>query len=341
VTRNALAVMRQGNLLGAARAIAVGLEETPGNSDFLKTLQEILGTAEGAAVAAKRSADSAGASDRSKFVDATSHFDLAVGYKRSGRPADAEAAVREYATAEKMYRDAVVVAPPPPPPLVGVGPIVTNAKGLIAQGNLTGAARALVEGLKDNPRNSELTGTIVQLYRAAEDEATNARQAADAAGAKDRPEYADGNARLQTARNSTRTAGPQNAESIVMEFGAAAELYRTAAAKVKTDPRALDELAIRKLLADFTEAYSTMDARRVRRFKPSFTEFPRDLSSTQLTISDIRIALGPDRQTATVTLTTQYKNTFKRGAAPGAQSPGASRFTWRVQRKGDVWILLE
>ena len=55
-----------------------------------------------------------------------------------------------------MYRDAVVVAPPPPPPPVSVAPIVTNAKGLIAQGNLIGAARAIVEGLKDNPKNSDL-----------------------------------------------------------------------------------------------------------------------------------------------------------------------------------------
>ena len=301
MTRNALAVMRQGNLLGAARAIAVGLEETPGNADFQKTLQEILETAEDAAEAAKRSADSAGASGRSEYVNATSHLGSAVDYRRSGRPADAEAAVREYSTAEKMYRDAVVVAPPPPPPPVGVGPIVNNAKGLIAQGNLTGAARALVEGLKDNPKNSELTGTIEQLYRTAEAEATTARNAADAAGAKDRPEYTDGNARLKTARNSTRTAGPQNAESIVIEFGAAADLYRTAAAKAKTarpDPRVVDELAIRKLLTDYVEAYNSMDVRRVRRFKPSFTDFPRDLSSTQLTISDIRIVPSSDRQTA-------------------------------------------
>jgi hypothetical protein len=339
VTKNALAVMRQGNLLGAARAIAVGLEETPGNTDFQKTLQEILETAEGAAEAAKRSADSAGASDRSKFIDATSHFGSAVGYRRSGRPADAEAAVREYSTAEKMYRDAVVVAPPPPPPPVGVGPIVNNAKGLIAQGNLIEAARAIVGGLKDNPKNSELTGMIQQLYRTAEGDATTARNAADAAGAKDRPEYADGNARLQTARNSTRTAGPENAESIVIEFGAAADLYRTAAAKVKTDPRALDELAIRKLLYDYVGAYNSMNVQRVKRFKPSFTEFPRDLSSTQLTISDIRITLTPDRQTATVTLTTQYKNTYRRGAMAGAESPSALRFTWHVKRKGDFWIL--
>ena len=257
--------MRQGNLLGAARAIAVGLEETPGNTDFQKTLEEILETAEGTAEAAKRSADSAGASDRSKYIDATSHFSSAVGYRRSGRPADAEAAVREYSTAEKMYRDAVVVAPPPPSPpvVVGVGSIVNTAKGLIDQGNLIEAARALVGGLKDNPKNSELTGMIQQLYRTAEGDATTARNAADAAGAKDRPEYTDANARLQTARNSIRTAGPQNAEAIVIEFGAAANLYRTAAAKVKTatgpDPRAVDEFAIRKLLNDFVEAYNSMD----------------------------------------------------------------------------------
>ena len=142
--------------------------------------------------------------------------------------------MREYGAAEKLFKDAAVATPPPPPPPVGVGPIVNTAKGLIAQGNLIGAARAIVGGLKDNPKNSELTGTIQQLYRAAEAEATNARKAADAAGAKDRPEYADANERLQTARNSTRTAGPENAESIVLEFGAAADLYRTAAARVKT-----------------------------------------------------------------------------------------------------------
>ena len=64
-----------------------------------------------------------------------------------------------------------------------------------------------------------------------------------------------------------------------------------------------------------------MDVQRVRRFKPSFKDFPRDLSSTELTISDIRIVLSPDRQTASVTLTAQYRNTYRKGAMPGAESP--------------------
>ena len=129
VNRNAQAVLRQGNPLGAARAIAVGLEATPGNADFQKTLQEILETAESAAEAAKRSADSAGASDRSKYINATSHFASAVGYRRSGRPADAEAAVREYSTAETMYRDAVVAAPSPPPAACRGGPHPEHSQG--------------------------------------------------------------------------------------------------------------------------------------------------------------------------------------------------------------------
>jgi hypothetical protein len=79
----------------------------------------------------------------------------------------------------------------------------------------------------------------------------------------------------------------------------------------------------------------------VRRFKPSFTDFPRDLSSTELTISDIRIVPNPDRQTAMVTLTAQYRNTFSRGGMRGASAPPALKLTWRVQRKGDAWILLE
>ena len=319
-------LIAKGNLSGAARTIVAGLRANPTNSDLIKTLQEILDAAEAEATAAKRSADVvAGASSRSEYVNATSRLGSAADYRRSGRPGDAEAAVREYRAAEKLYRDAAAVVPPSPPPPVGVGPIVSRAKGLIAQGNLTGAARALVEGLKDNPKNSEFTGMIVQLYRTAEAEATNARQAADAAGAKDRPEYADANARLQTARYSSRTVGPENAEAIVREFGAAADLYRTAAARVKTapgpDPRVVDELAIRKLLNDYVEAYNSMDVQRVRRFKPSFTDFPRDLSSTQLTISDIRIVLSPDRQTGAVTLTAQYRNTYKKGAASGVSSP--------------------
>ena len=130
------------------------------------------------------------------------------------------------------------------------------------------------------------------------------------------------------------TTGPENAESIVREFDAAADLHRAAAARVKTDPRSLDEFAISKLLADYVEAYNTMDVIRVRRFKPSFTDFSRDLSSTQLTISDIRIVLSPDRQTAGVTLTAQYRNTFKKGV--GASSTPASKLTWRAQRKGDA-----
>ena len=235
-------------------------------------------------------------------------------------------------------------APPadalPVAPVLMESPSANTAKGLIAQGNLVGAARTIVGGLKDNPKNAVLAGTLQALYRAAEVEAANARKAADAAGVKDRPEYADANVRLQTARYSSRTAGPENAEAIVLEFGAAADLYRAAAARVKTDPRAVDELAIRKLLADYEEAYNTMDAQRVRRFKPSFADFPRDLSSTQLTLSDIRIVLSPDRQTGTVTLTAQYRNTFRRNAMPAASSPPL-KFTWRAQRKGDAWILLE
>jgi hypothetical protein len=225
-------------------------------------------------------------------------------------------------------------------------PTSTNtAEGLIAQGNLIGAARAIVGGLKDNPKNSELTGMIAPLYRAAEAEATNARNAADAAGAKERPEYVNANGRLQTARYSSRIAGPENAESIVQEFGAATELYRTAALQAKTapapDPRLVDELAIRKLLADYVEAYNSMNAQRVRRFKPSFTDFDKNLSSTQLTISDIRIVLSADRQTASILLAVQYRNTYTKGAISDATSPPVARLTWRAERKGGAWILLD
>jgi thioredoxin-like negative regulator of GroEL len=338
-------VMKQGNLAGAARAIVAGLGVIPDSREFQKTLQEILEAAETSAAAARRSTDVvAGASSRSEYVNATSQFRSGSNSRSSGRPENAEAAVRDYGAAEKLYKEAATAAAASPPPPVGVGPSVNTAKGLIAQGNLTGAARTIVGGLEDNPKNSDLIGTLQLLYSAAEAEATNARKAADAAGAKERPEYTDANERLQTARYSSRIAGPENAEAIVREFGAAAELYRTATAKVKTagpDPRALDEFAIRKLLADYVEAYNSMDARRVRRFKPSFTGFPSELSSTQLTIT--AVAVGPivDRLSARVTVTAWYKNTYKKGAMSGVTLPTPVNLTWRVQRKGDAWILVE
>ena len=52
-----------------------------------------------------------------------------------------------------------------PPPPVGAGSIVNRTNGLIAQGNLIGAARAVVEGLNDYPKNSELLGTLNSIYR--------------------------------------------------------------------------------------------------------------------------------------------------------------------------------
>ena len=160
VNSQALAMFKQGNLNGAARAVTTGLAAAPGHADLRKTLQEILDAAEAEATAAKRSADVvAGASSRSEYVNATARLGSAADHRRSGRPGDAEPAMREYGAAEKLFRDAAALAPPPPPPPVGVGPIVNTAKGLIAQGNLIGAARAIVGGLKDNPKNSDLIGT--------------------------------------------------------------------------------------------------------------------------------------------------------------------------------------
>ena len=238
--------------------------------------------------------------------------------------------------AEKLLRDAAV-APPSPPPPVGVAPIVTTAKSLIAQGNLIGAARTIVGGLKDNPKNSDLTGRFSRSIAPPKPRRLTRESRRMLRGAKAGPTSRWHRAPSDSTQlDSYHWTGDR---SIVREFDAAADLYRAAAARVKTDPRSLDEFAISKLLADYVEAYNTMDVIRVRRFKPSFTDFSRDLSSTQLTISDIRIVLSPDRQTAGVTLTAQYRNTFKKGV--GASSTPASKLTWRAQRKGDAWILLE
>ena len=61
---HALAMFKQGNLNGAARAVTTGLAAAPGDAALRKTLQEILSGAEASANTAKLAADALGASSR-------------------------------------------------------------------------------------------------------------------------------------------------------------------------------------------------------------------------------------------------------------------------------------
>ena len=103
---------------------------------------------------------------------------------------------------------------------------------------------------------------------------------------------------------------------------------------------AIDELAIRKLLADDVEAYNSMDVQSVRRFRPSFKSYSAGLRSTVLTISNLAVQFSPDRQTAVVTLTVQYRNDFGKGVPRDEEQ--AVNHRWRLQRTpSGSWIIIE
>ena len=86
-------------------------------------------------------------------------------------------------------------------------PSANTAKSLIAQGNPIGAARAIVGGLKDNPKNSNLIKTLQEILDAAEAEATAAKRSADVVagassqseGASSQREYTDADAQFKSA----------------------------------------------------------------------------------------------------------------------------------------------
>ena len=88
-------------------------------------------------------------------------------------------------------------------------------------------------------------------------------------------------------------------------------------------------------------AYESLDPARVRRFKPSFKNFPNGLRSTDLTISNESVVLSQDRQSATVNFTLQYRNGYPRGVPSEVSNPRPVNVTWRVQRTPTGWIILE
>ena len=348
--------LKVGNTDRALKTVQQGLATDANDAGLKRLLDTILETAESRATGAARAAEKVGsvAVSSKEFAAAQRAQTNADASRKAGRH---EQALNGYHEATRLYGEAAkitadpppstpppVVTPPPPvvtPPPVSVGPIVNTAKDFIAQGNLMEAARAIVDGLETHPRSSDLLGTLDRIYDAANAEANNARNAADAAGAKDRPEYKDADERHQTARRSSRTVGPKNAEAIVREFGMAAELYRTAAAKVKTapDPR-VDQLAIRKLMNDYVEAYNSMDVSRVQRLRPKFKGYGRGLRSTVMTMSNLDVQIETDRQTAVAMFNARYKSDFGKGMPRDADQPVTLR--WRLQRTpSGSWIIIE
>ena len=113
-------LIRQRNYAGAAGSIVGVLGKAPKNPELMKVLNETLEAAENDANAEKRTADTANASGRPEYANATARFQSAANARKAGRPEDAESVVRDYAAAAGLYRDAAAKAkeatPPPPPP---------------------------------------------------------------------------------------------------------------------------------------------------------------------------------------------------------------------------------
>ena len=113
-------LIRQRNYAGAAGSIVGVLGKAPKNPELMKVLDEALEAAENDANAEKRTADTANASGRPEYANATARFQSAANARKAGRPEDAESVVRDYAAAAGLYRDAAAKAreatPPPAAP---------------------------------------------------------------------------------------------------------------------------------------------------------------------------------------------------------------------------------
>ena len=170
VNKQAQRVLKQGNLVAAARAVSAGLVAAPGNANLVKTLQEVLSGAEAAANATKRAADKSGASSRPEYSDAAARLSSATSVPRSGSAEDAQSAIREYLAAADLYETAVT----------------RNALAAMRQGNLLGAARAIAVGLDETPGNTDFQKTLEEILETAEGAAEAVKRSADSAGASDR-----------------------------------------------------------------------------------------------------------------------------------------------------------
>ena len=201
VNSYALAMFKQGNLNSAARAVTTGLAAAPGHADLRKTLQEILNGAEASATTAKLAAEASGASSRPEYGDGSTRLKSAETSRRSGSSGD-EDALRDYVAASELYTAAVN----------------RHVQGVMKQGNLAGAARAIVAGLGVIPGNREFQKTLQEILDAAEGGATTARRSTDGvAGASSRSEDVNATARLSAAADYRRSGRPGDAEAAVRE----------------------------------------------------------------------------------------------------------------------------
>jgi ketosteroid isomerase-like protein len=284
--------------------------------------------------------------------------------RRSGRPEQAEPAVREYADAERLFIEAARPgsvaspsstpgrnsnppsgsAPPPPPPknpvtkptvaVVEIGPILESADQSVTQGKLADGAATLADGLQRTPDNARLKNKLRDIVRSAEGTANTARQAADTAGVSSRREYADATARLGSGAKSGHSERPEDSVSAVRDYVAAAQLFRDAVNGLRSDMA-----GVGRLLDQYEAAYSGMDAAAVGRLDPTVSVKQlqnsfSDYKSFHLSLTDRQVSISPQGDAAIVSCIRDSSMVPKKGDNRGH---GSTRVTVTLRRANGEW----
>ena len=81
-----------------------------------------------------------------------------------------------------------------------------------------------------------------------------------------------------------------------------------------------------------------LDERRLRQIVTGFTGIPGRalIKSVELKLSNLRIDVSPDLQTATVAATQNFEYEWNR---TGADRTGTGQLNWRLRKNGGVWVV--
>ncbi|HTK30186.1 MAG TPA: hypothetical protein VL309_11560, partial [Vicinamibacterales bacterium] len=115
------------------------------------------------------------------------------------------------------------------PPVPDTGAIVAAARTEVGRGNLSQAMAGIVAGLKASPDDRDLRDMIQEIFRAAEGRVSAVRRSAEAAGGRNRQEYAQALSHLRNGATLRRSGRVESAEQSLGEYVTAAGLFSEAA----------------------------------------------------------------------------------------------------------------
>jgi hypothetical protein len=103
-----------------------------------------------------------------------------------------------------------------------------------------------------------------------------------------------------------------------------------------------ERAAIRRVLAEYVEAYQSLDDRRIRSIDPTFGGFdPRTrtlLRAVQVTLSSPQIDVDADGLSARVLVTQTVVNRWERAGLPTNPPPVSKR--WNFRKVGTDWRIV-